>query len=370
MTTGADATRPATILLDLDGTLADSAPGILGSYRRALIALGHEPDPDFDMNFVIGPVMADVMPHVLAHYGDDRVEEAIALYRHYYGEAGLFQAQLYPGMAQLLKALSAAGCRLFLATAKRVEFAEQMLEHFGITALFEGIYGSVAGNALDHKKDLIAHILERADADPADVVMVGDRRYDISGAHANGVRALGVLWGYGGRAELEQAGADALAATVAELEVLLLGSLVRAAGREDLDGIMQLYRSFPSYNPDYDARAAGPDWDMIQAQPGMTVVVAEVDGVIVSSCMLAVIPNITYRGQPWAMVENVITHPDWRCRGLGNRVLAFAASLAWEAGCFKVGMMTTSKREATLRFYEGAGFRRSTKTYLERRRRR
>ena len=360
---------PKAILLDLDGTLTDSGPGILGSYRAMLRELGHEPDPAVDLSYVIGPVMADVMPHVLAHYGETRVEEAIATYRRHYGGGGLFDATLYDGVVALLDALKAAGCRIFLATAKRLDFAERMLEHFGIAAYFEAMYGSVPGGALDHKAELIAHILSESEIDPAEAVMIGDRRYDVTGAHANGVRAIGALWGYGGRAELEQAGADSLAESVSELEVLLLGSRVRNARPEDLGGLMQLYRSFPSYSPEYDAAAALPVWESIQAHPGLTVVVAEADGMLVGSATLVVVPNLTYRGQPWAVVENIVTHPEYRERGLGRRLLGYATARAWEAGCYKVGLAAGSKQEPTQHFYEGVGFRRGTKTYFEKRKR-
>ncbi len=356
---------PRAVLLDLDGTLANSAPGILGSYRAALRALGHEPDPDHDLTFVIGPVMADVMPQVLAHYGDDRVEEAIVLYRHFYGETGLFEASLYDGVEETLRALTAAGCRLFLATAKRLDFADRMLERFGVARYFEGIYGSVPGGALDQKSALIAHILAENDIDPAEAVMVGDRRYDITGAHANGVRAIGALWGYGDRAELEQAGADLLAGSPAELEALVTGGHVRPARDGDLVGLLSLYRSFASYDPDYDAQAAAPQWALVQASPGLMIVVAEVAGRVASSCTLAIVPNLTCGGRPWAVIENVVTHPDHRREGLGRRVLAYAVARCWDAGCYKVSLATGSKDPATLRFYEAAGFKKATKTHFE-----
>jgi phosphoglycolate phosphatase len=209
------------ILLDLDGTIADSAPGILASYSATLRELGHTPDPSIDLNFVIGPALPDVMPLVLRPYGDDRVDLAVTTYRRIYSEIGVLDAQPYDGIPALLNALHAGGKRLFLATAKRTVFARQMLEHFGVAHLFTGIYGSEPGGALDHKPELIAHILAREAIDPATACMSGDRHYDISGAHANSVRAIGVLWGYGSREELEQAGADALAETPGALATLL-----------------------------------------------------------------------------------------------------------------------------------------------------
>jgi phosphoglycolate phosphatase len=105
-----------------------------------------------------------------------------------------------------------SGAQLLLATSKRRNFAQLILDHLDITTFFEGIYGSEAGGVLDHKPELISHIIERHTLRQSHCVMVGDRRYDVAGAHANKIRALGVLWGYGSRDELEAAGVDDLVA--------------------------------------------------------------------------------------------------------------------------------------------------------------
>ena len=101
-----------------------------------------------------------------------------------------------------------AGLRIYLATSKRATFASRILEHLEFSAYFDAIHGSVPGGALDHKPELLAHVLSKHDIAPSRSLMVGDRRHDISGAHAVGMRGLGVLWGYGTRDELETAGAD------------------------------------------------------------------------------------------------------------------------------------------------------------------
>lgn len=203
---------PPTILLDLDGTLVDSLPGIEASGRAALAALGHAPDPALDIAAMIGPPIEELMQSLLARYDDDRVAEGVAAYRADYGQRGLFGSTPYPGVAPALAALSAAGAQLILATSKRREFAQRILAHIGFESLFIAVHGSEPGGALDHKPELIAHIVERHGLTPGRCVMVGDRRHDIAGAHANAMRALGVLWGYGTRDELETAGADAIAA--------------------------------------------------------------------------------------------------------------------------------------------------------------
>ncbi len=213
--------HPTSLLLDLDGTLIDSKPGIVASYNAMLRGFGHVPDPDFDLTFVIGPVLEDVMGEVLAHYGDMRVEEAIAAYRRHYAEIGVFDVTVYGGIEDLLPALTAAGLRLFLATSKRTVFAARILEHLGLARYFDGIYGSEPDGSRDHKSGLIADILRREGIRPEVSAMVGDRRYDVAGAHANRLLAIGVLWGYGDRGELERAGADLLVSRPAELAAML-----------------------------------------------------------------------------------------------------------------------------------------------------
>ncbi len=199
-----------SVLLDLDGTLIDSYPGILASCLAALRALGHEPDETLDIRRSIGPPLEDMMQVLLQSYGDDRVGEAVAAYRRHYGESGLLGSVPYPGVGKSLEEMKRAGLRLYLATSKRAIFAGRILDHLKFAAYFDGIYGSVPGGELDHKPELLAHILSEQGLSPSDSLMVGDRRYDISGAHAVGMRGLGVLWGYGTRDELETAGADRL----------------------------------------------------------------------------------------------------------------------------------------------------------------
>jgi phosphoglycolate phosphatase len=206
-----------SVLLDLDGTLIDSYPGILASCVAALRALGHEPDETLDIRRFIGPPLEDAMQFLLQSFGDDRVGDAVAAYRQHYGESGYLGSVPYPGIGQSLDEMKRRGLRLYLATSKRATFASRILEHLTFSAYFDGIYGSVPGGALDHKPELLAHIMSKHGLSPSRSLMVGDRRHDISGAHAVGMRGLGVLWGYGSRDELETAGADRLADSPADL---------------------------------------------------------------------------------------------------------------------------------------------------------
>ena len=215
-----------SVLLDLDGTLIDSYPGIQASCLAALRALGHVPDETLDIRSVIGPPIEDIMHVLLQPYGDDRVGEAVAAYRRHYGESGFLGSGPYPGIGRSLEEMKRAGLRIYLATSKRVTFASRILEHLKLASCFDGIHGSVPSGELDHKPELLAHVLSKHGLSPAHSLMVGDRRYDISGAHAVGMRGLGVLWGYGTRDELETAGADQLVASPADLARTVL-SMVR-----------------------------------------------------------------------------------------------------------------------------------------------
>ncbi|HEX3399977.1 MAG TPA: HAD hydrolase-like protein [Acetobacteraceae bacterium] len=210
---------PRAILLDLDGTLIDSRPGIAASCEAALRALGHAPDPSFDVTPLIGPPLPQVISRLLERYGDDRVDAGIAAYRAHYGEVGLHQAAVYPGIVDALRLLSArATC--FVVTSKRSLYAVRIIGGLGLADRFRGIYGTEPDGSLDDKADLIAAVLRTEGLAARDTAMVGDRSHDMVGARANFVRPVGVLWGYGSRTELEAAGADALLAAPADLVAL------------------------------------------------------------------------------------------------------------------------------------------------------
>jgi phosphoglycolate phosphatase len=182
-----------SVLLDLDGTLIDSYPGILASCLAALRALGHEPDETLDIRRTIGPPLEEMMHVLLQSYGDDRVGEAVAAYRQHYGESGFLGSVPYPEIGKCLEEMKRSGLRLYLATSKRVAFASRILDHLELAAYFDGIHGSVPSGELDHKPELLAHVLSKHSLSPSHSLMVGDRRYDISGAHAVGMRTVMVV---------------------------------------------------------------------------------------------------------------------------------------------------------------------------------
>jgi GNAT superfamily N-acetyltransferase len=145
-------------------------------------------------------------------------------------------------------------------------------------------------------------------------------------------------------------------------------AIVRSAAEADLPELLNLYRHLHPHDPQLEPATAERVWSTLLASGFMTVIVAQAAERLVSSCTLAIVPNLSRGGRSYGVIENVVTHADYRQLGLGRRLLAHATDLAWQADCYKVLLATGSKREATLRFYEGAGFQRGGKTYFEIRR--
>jgi phosphoglycolate phosphatase len=207
------------ILFDLDGTLVDPKPGLIGSVQYALQKLGHPvPSPD-ELLWLIGPPFRVSFPKLLG--SADRVEEAIAHYRERYLGGAMLDAIVYDGIPEALAALRAAGHRLMVATSKPHRYARPILEHFGLAGAFHAIHGPELDGTNDHKADLIAHIVRHETVDPAAALMIGDRAFDVVAATRNGMSAIGVTWGYGNAEEL--AGAVALCSSAQELVQVVLG---------------------------------------------------------------------------------------------------------------------------------------------------
>ena len=140
---------------------------------------------------------------------------------------------------------------------------------------------------------------------------------------------------------------------------------IRPAGRADLAAMLALYRHLNPDDPEPDPARAGAAWSALLSSDLATVFVADSAGVLVSSCVLVIVPNLTRDARPYGLIENVVTHPDHRRTGLGRAVLAAALDAAWQAHCYKVMLATGSRREETLRFYERVGFQRGAKTFFQ-----
>lgn len=206
-----------TILFDLDGTLVDPAIGITHSIQHALAKLGQPVFPQADLLKYIGPPLRQSFATML-HTGDlILVEQAMSLYRERYATVGLLENAVYPGIPALLAQLYERPVRLFLATAKPHVYARRILAHHGLEPYFAGVYGSELDGRHENKGDLLAYLLETEGLAAAATLMVGDREHDIQAARQNGLRSIGVTYGYGSVAELQTAGADVLCESVAGL---------------------------------------------------------------------------------------------------------------------------------------------------------
>jgi len=209
------------VLLDLDGTLSDSRPGIEACFRYMLEQLGHDPAVAGDVTWAVGPPIAVSVRRLLEVYHDDRVDLGLSTYRARYTTTGLFECSVFPGISEMLAALTEGGRTLCVATSKRRDFAERVIDYLGLRRYLPKVYGALPGGGLDDKKDLLAEILRAEGFLASTTVMIGDRLHDVHAAQANAIRSIGVLWGYGGLVELREAGADAIVATPAEVVELV-----------------------------------------------------------------------------------------------------------------------------------------------------
>ena len=209
------------VLFDLDGTVTDSAPGILNSGEYALKRILGSTPPREAMRRMIGPPLTESM-HEYFGVPLNRVDEAIRLYREYYLTKGIYENELYPGIRETLFALKDLGAVPCLASAKPEFMVEKVLKHFGLDKVFEVAAGGSDGPDGGNKRVIIGNVMRRAGfSDPREGVMVGDRIFDIRGAREAGMDSVGVLYGYGSEEELAGAGADMLAKDAASLLSLL-----------------------------------------------------------------------------------------------------------------------------------------------------
>ena len=208
-----------TILFDLDGTLTDSEPGIVNSVLYALRRFGMDA-PRESLRVFIGPPLYDSFRGVMG-MSDADARRAVEVYREYFQDRGLYENAPYPGVPEMLRRLKEAGKTLVVATSKPETFARRIADHFGLAASLDAVCGADLAGGRSAKIDVIRYALEAGGIDPGAAVMVGDRKYDILGAKEAGLADVGVLYGYGTREELAEAGASRLAASVAELEALL-----------------------------------------------------------------------------------------------------------------------------------------------------
>lgn len=227
------------VLFDLDGTLTDSAPGIINSIVYALRKFNIEVEDRSTLYSFVGPPLIESFMKYF-DFTKEQAVTAVVYYREYFAVTGIFENSVYDGIPELLEGLKKAGKKLVLATSKPQEFAERILEHFGLAHYFDFVFGATMDEKRTKKTDVIAYAYnelrknlpevfatdaadEKTDAEGRKkMIMVGDRENDITGATCNGIASIGVLYGFGSLEELEEAGAGHIAATPADVLTAVL----------------------------------------------------------------------------------------------------------------------------------------------------
>lgn len=205
------------ILFDLDGTLTDPGIGITNSAMYALEKWNIKVAERSELYKFIGPPLRDSFMNFYG-FSEEQAKEAIVYYREYFKDKGIFENEVYPGIVELLQQLKASGKKIVLATSKPEEFAIRILKHFDLFDYFDFVGGAYMDGVRNKKGEVIQYALESAGiTDLSTTVMIGDREHDIIGAKENGLDSIGVLFGYGSRKELTEAGATYIAETVGDI---------------------------------------------------------------------------------------------------------------------------------------------------------
>ena len=210
------------VLFDLDGTITDPFEGITASIIYALDKFGISVPDRNELAAFIGPPLVDSFSK---YYGFSHgcSLAAVGYYREYYGKKGIFECTLYDGIADLFHKLKDSGVKVIIATSKPEHFAVKLMKHFGLDSCFESICGATMDEKRSNKDEVIRYALDRNGiTDTDECIMVGDRKYDVLGAKAAGIKSVGVLYGYGSREEMNVSAPDFIAESIAELGKILL----------------------------------------------------------------------------------------------------------------------------------------------------
>lgn len=195
------------VLFDMDGTISDSFPGVSGGVLYALEKLGYDIPPRESLKSFMGPPLLD---QFMRQFGmnADTAAEAVRLYREYYPVQGINEQSPMPGAEEVVRSLKERGKTVCVATSKPQKYTEIILKNFKIEQYFDVVVGATFDGTLSKKSDIIAKVLEISGASPKNCLMVGDRCFDVEGAHKCGVKCAGVLCGYGSLKEFDSCGAD------------------------------------------------------------------------------------------------------------------------------------------------------------------
>jgi phosphoglycolate phosphatase len=209
-----------TLLFDLDGTLTDSTEGIVRCLEYALERMGF--DIPEDTNKFLGPPLYRSFAEFCG-MNEEQVNEAVRIFRERYSTVGLFENRVYEGVPEMLKRLRDGGKRIMVATSKPEVYAVRIFDRFGLSQFFEIVGGANINGTRNDKDEVIEYVLGKAGiSDRSSVLMIGDRRQDVIGAHKTGLKCMGILWGFGSIEELTEAGADFIAETPIKAADMLL----------------------------------------------------------------------------------------------------------------------------------------------------
>ncbi|MCL2106142.1 MAG: HAD-IA family hydrolase [Oscillospiraceae bacterium] len=214
--------RYNAVLFDFDGTFADTSQGILLCLNAALEQMGYPPRSMPEFRRFLGPPIQYSLRE-FAGMDENEVQRAVALYREGYAAGGCFRLRVYDGLEELLLRLRAAGVKTGIASSKPTVYLEQILRGIGKRRLLDAVCGTDKDHAESGKADIILEAARQCGVPPERCLMVGDRKFDIEGARAAGMASVGVLYGFGGREELEEAGADYIAEDCGALKRIVLG---------------------------------------------------------------------------------------------------------------------------------------------------
>ncbi len=208
------------IFFDFDGTLADSSVGVTKGVAYTLERYKITPPPLSELTCFIGPPLSESFEKYYG-FARERGLELEYVFREYYDEKGLYEAHLYEDVVEMLGALKSRGKIIAIASSKPEKHVIPLLKHLGIYEYFDFIGAADIENGLIEKEDIVKRTVLKMGLSPSECLMVGDRCYDIVGAHKNGMECMAVLWGFGSREEFEEFGADFVAESPKELEKML-----------------------------------------------------------------------------------------------------------------------------------------------------
>lgn len=211
------------VIFDFDGTLCETAPGVIKSAKYALEAFGYSvPEDDKELEFFIGPPLLVTFQE---RYGADAQTalELVKKYRERYTNQGVYESDLYDGIDGLLASLKKDGLKIGIASSKPQKYIETLLERFNVMKYFDSVCGVSFTADCESKASIISRCMAALGVQPEEVFMVGDKRYDIEGAKANGILSVGAMWGYGTKFEFIEAGADFIAEKPGDVESIALG---------------------------------------------------------------------------------------------------------------------------------------------------